>query len=45
MVEHKKVNVKLSDSLLIKLTTAVKNQAGATSRMNIKMFKGNKKLI
>ena len=45
MVEYNKVNVKLSDSLLIKLTTAVKNQTGATSRMNIKMFKGNKNLI
>ena len=42
MVEYNKVNVKLSDSQLNKLKTAVvKNQTGATLRMNIKMFNGN----
>ena len=41
MVEYNKVNVKLSDSQLNKLKTAVKNQTGAILRMNIKMFDGN----
>ena len=42
MAEYNKVNVKLSDSQLNKLKTAVvKNQTGATLRMNIKMFNGN----
>ena len=41
MVEYNKVNVKLSDSQLNKLKTAVKNQTGITLRMNIKMFNGN----
>ena len=41
MVEYNKVNVKLSDSQLNKLKTAVKNQTGVTVRMNIKMFKEN----
>ena len=39
MVEYNKV--KLSDSQLNKLKTAVKNQIGVTLRMNIKMFNGN----
>ena len=30
MVEYNKINVKLSDSQLNKLKTAVKNQTGAT---------------
>ena len=38
MVEYNKVNVKLSDSQLNKLKTAVKNQTGTTLRMNIKIF-------
>ena len=38
MVER---NVKLLDSQLNKLKTAVKNQTGVTLRMNIKMFNGN----
>ena len=41
MVEHNKVNVKLSDSQLNKLKSAVKNQTGIALRMNIKMFNGN----
>ena len=35
------VNVKLSDSQLNKLESVVKDQTGATLRMNIKMFNGN----
>ena len=41
MVEYNKINVKLSDLQLNKLTSAVKNQTGVTLRMNIKMFNGN----
>ena len=41
MVEYNKVNVKLSDSQLNKLKTAVKNQTGLTLRMNIEIFNGN----
>ena len=41
MVEYNKVNAKLSDLQLNKLKTAVKNQTGATLRVNIKMFNGN----
>ena len=41
MVEYNKVNVKLSDSQLNKLKSAVKNQTGVTLRMNIKMSKRN----
>ena len=41
MVEYNKVNVKLSDSQLNKLKTAVENQTELTLRMNIKMFNGN----
>ena len=41
MVEYNKVNVKLSDSQLNKLKSAVKNQIGVTLRTNIKMFNGN----
>ena len=41
MVEHNKV-VKLSDSQLNKLKSAVKDQTGTTTlRMNIRMFNGN----
>ena len=42
MVEYNKVKVKLSDSQLNKLKTAVKNQTRATLIMNIKMFYGKK---
>ena len=41
MAEYSNVNVKLSDSQLIKLKTAVKNKTRKTLRMNIKMFNGN----
>ena len=41
MVEYNQVNVKLSNSLLKKLKTATKNQAGVILRMNIKMFNEN----
>ena len=41
MVKYKKTNVKLSDSQLSKLKTAVRNQTGLTFRMNIKIFAGN----
>ena len=41
MFEYTKVKVKLSDSKLNMLKTAVKNQTGAALRMNIEMFNGN----
>ena len=41
MVEYNKVNVKLSDSQLNKLKSAIKDQTGATLRTNAKMFNGN----
>ena len=41
MVEYKKVNVKLSDTQLKKLKTAVKNKTGTTLRISLKMFNGN----
>ena len=41
MVEYSKVNVKLSDTQLKKLKTAVENQTGTTIRMNLKMFAEN----
>ena len=41
MVEYKTINVKLSDSQLNKLKSAVKNKQGTTLRMNAKMFNGN----
>ena len=41
MAEYSNVNVKLSDSQLNKLKTAVKNKSRKTLRMNIKMFNGN----
>ena len=41
MVEYSKVNVKLSDTQLKKLKTAVKNKTGTTLRMSFKMFDGN----
>ena len=40
MVKYNKVSVKLSDSQLNKLKTAVKNQTVVTLGMNIKMFNG-----
>ena len=41
MVEYSKVNVKLSDTQLKKLKTAVKNKTGTALRINFKMFNGN----
>ena len=41
MVEYSKVNVKLSDTQLKKLKTAVKDKTGTTLRMSLKMFNGN----
>ena len=41
MVEYNTVNVKLSNSQLSKLKSAVKNKQGTTLRMNATMFNGN----
>ena len=41
MVEFNKVNVKLTDTQLNKLKTAVKNNTGMTLRMSLKMFDEN----
>ena len=41
MVEYGKVTVKLSDTQLKKLKTAVKDKTGKTLRMSLKMFDGN----
>ena len=41
MVEYNLVNVKLSNSQLNKLKSAVKNKQGITLRMNARMFNGN----
>ena len=41
MIEHNKVNVKLSDSQLNKLKNAVKNQTGVILRINLKICKEN----
>ena len=41
MVEYSKVNVKLSDTQLQKLKTAVKDNTGATLQMNLKMLNRN----
>ena len=41
MVEYTKVNVKLPDTQLKKLKTAIKNKTGATLRISLKMFNGN----
>ena len=41
MVEYSKVNVKLTDTQLKKQKTAVKNKAGATLRMSLRLFGGN----
>ena len=40
MVEYSNVNVKLSDTQLKKLKTAVKNKTRATLRMSLKMLHG-----
>ena len=41
MVEYNEVNVRLSDSQINKLKTAVKSRRSLTWRMNIKTFNGN----
>ena len=41
MVEYNTVNVKISDSQLNKLKSAVKNKQRKTLRMNARMFNGN----
>ena len=41
MVEYNKVNVKLSDTQLKKLKSAVKNKTGTTLRMSLKMLNRN----
>ena len=41
MVEYSKVNVKLTDTQLKKLKTAVKNKTGITLTMTLKMFDKN----
>ena len=41
MVEYTKVNVKLKDTQLKKLKTAVENKTGTTLKMNFKMLDGN----
>ena len=41
MVEYNTVNVKLSNSQLNKLKSAVKNKERTTLRMNARMFNGN----
>ena len=41
MVEYSKANIKLSDTQLKKLKTAVKNKTGTTLRMRSKMFNSN----
>ena len=41
MVEYDKVIVKLSDTELKKLKTAVKNKTGTTLRISLKIFNGN----
>ena len=41
MVEYNKINVKLSDTQLKKLKTALKNKTGITLRICLKMFNEN----
>ena len=41
MVDKSKVNVKLLDTILKKLKTAVQNKTWATLRMSSKIFNGN----
>ena len=41
MVEYSKVNVKLRNTQLKKLKTAVKDKTGTTLRMNLKILDGN----
>ena len=41
MVEYSKTNIKLTDTQLKKLKTAVKDKTGTTLRISFKMFDGN----
>ena len=41
MVQNSKVKVKLSDTQLKQLKTAVKNKTGTALRISLKMFNGN----
>ena len=41
MVEYSKVNVRLTDTQLKKLKTAVKYKTGSTLRMSLKILNGN----
>ena len=41
MVKYSKVNIKLSDTQLKKLKTAVKDKTGTTLRMSLKMLAEN----
>ena len=41
MAEHNTVNVKLSNSQLNKLKSAIKSNEATTFRMNARMFNGN----
>ena len=41
MNEYSKVNLKSTDTQLKKLKTAVKNKAGTTLRMSLKMINGD----
>ena len=41
MVEYSKVNVKLTDTQLKKLKSAVKDKTGTTLTISLKMFTGN----
>ena len=41
MVKYSKVNVKLTDTQLKKMKSAVKNKTGTTLRMSLKMFDAN----
>ena len=41
MVGYSKVNVRLTDTQLKNLKTAVKNKTGSTLRMSLKMLNGN----
>ena len=41
MVEYSKLNVKLTDTQLKKLKTAVKNKTGTTLRMSLKIIDEN----
>ena len=41
MVEYSKVNVKLTDTQLKNLKTAVKGKTGTTLRMSLKIFNRN----